>query len=474
MDSCNGILRPYAQEIWKRAKIIMQNQSSTNHRQCAGGRTSSPELRASLNIDQESGGLEATVDRYELLKLVERVGKGAGFTPRMVDLLSYYLRFTRGSDWEEGSRPIVYQSLSKTALDFGVSERQIQKLESALFEAGALTWQDSGNHRRFGQRCPKSGRIIYAYGVDLCPLAGLEDRLVKLLEEKEAYARDWLQAKRQISFYRRQVKALLAEAMELQSADEDQLKTLEEGYQAIAVQIRTHLSLSRLKELLGEHRELFERAKALMEQKQVSSVPEKTEEHAPMSEEKFAHYNDTNQLPSNKFDTGRAAPNRLARGGRGRDRNPNRDQRIEESSIDQRRVGLSQSTSSQVDASRSSEMGPLNLKKVIKASSLRFREYLPLKSRDLNEHHLVDAADRMRVTLQISKGNWSRACQEMGRVGAAICLLLTDQAALRESNPARIPGAYFNAMINRSKSGELNLTPAIYAILKRGEDRMPG
>jgi replication initiation protein RepC len=119
-------------------------------------------------------------------------------------------------------------------------------------------------------------------------------------------------------------------------------------------------------------------------------------------------------------------------------------------------------------------MGPLNLKKVIKASSLRFREYLPLNFRDLNEHHLVDAADRMRVTLQISKGNWSRACQEMGRVGAAICLMLTDQAALRESNPARIPGAYFNAMINRSKSGELNLTPAIYAILKRGEDRVLG
>ena len=114
-------------------------------------------------------------------------------------------------------------------------------------------------------------------------------------------------------------------------------------------------------------------------------------------------------------------------------------------------------------------MGPLNLTKVINASSDRFRDYLPHNSRDLSDHHLVEAADQIRSVLQISKGSWSRACNQMGRVGAAICLMLTDQAAQREKNPARIPGAYFNAMINRSKSGELNLTPAIYALLKRGE-----
>ncbi|MDA7907295.1 plasmid replication protein RepC [Akkermansiaceae bacterium] len=446
----------------------MQQLSTINHRQNAGGRTSSQELRTSLKMDQNGEGLESKVDRYHLLKLVERVGKGAGFTPRMVDLLSYYLRFTRESDWEEGSRPIVYQSLSKTALDFGISERQIQKLEAALFEVGALTWRDSGNHRRYGQRCSKSGKLLYAFGVDLTPLADLEERLVTLLEEKENHARLWMETKRQISFYRRQVKSLVAEAAEVASVSLEQVTILEEGYQAIAVQIRTHLSLPRLEELLLAHRELFQKAKTLLEGSSASPACEKAKEDSPMSEEKFAHYNDTNQLPSNKFDTGRAAPNCLARGRKGRDRNPNRDQRLEESPQAQRRVGGVNSTSAQVQPSRSSEMGPLNLKKIINASSNRFREYLPLNSREVNEHHLVDAADHMRGILQISKGSWSRACREMGRVGAAICLMLTDQATLREFNPARVPGAYFNAMVNRSKSGELNLTPAIYAILKRG------
>ena len=119
-------------------------------------------FKTTRSIQEEEGGLQATVDRYHLLKLVERGGKGANFTPRMVDLLAYYLRFTRECDWEEGARPIVYQSLSKTALDLGVSERQIQKLEKALSETGALTWHDSGNLRRYGQRCSKSGKILYA------------------------------------------------------------------------------------------------------------------------------------------------------------------------------------------------------------------------------------------------------------------------------------------------------------------------
>ncbi|MGC6458458.1 MAG: plasmid replication protein RepC [Akkermansiaceae bacterium] len=439
---------------------------SPKHRN-PGGRVSSTQLRKSLEDDEGGQGLFSTIDRYHLLRLAERAGKGAGFTPRMLDLLAYYLRFTRESDWEEGSQPIVYQSLSRTALDFGVSERQIQKLENVLFEVGALSWKDSGNHRRYGQRCPTSGKILYAFGVDLSPLANLEEHFIKVIEEKEAHAHQWMEAKRQISFYRRQVKALVAEAMEFASISAEQIQEIEQGYQAIAVQIRTHLSLSRLQDLVQSHQQLFQQAKALLE----SLLPkqEKAAEDSPTSEEKFAHNKNTNQLPSNKLDTSRAAPNRLARGRKAEDRIPNPTGRPDESPKNERRVGGFQSDLPQHQTPQPSEMVPLNLAKIINASSDRFRDYLPHNSRDLSDHDLVEAADQMRSVLQISKGSWSRACHQMGRVGAAICLMLTDQAALREKNPACIPGAYFNAMINRSKTGDLNLTPAIYALLKRGE-----
>ena len=101
-----------------------------------GGRIASPKLRLSQEQCEEFDGLDKNANRYDLLLLVKRVGKAAGFSPRMITLLDYYMSFTRDIDWEEGGRPIVYQSLAKTALDMGVSERQIQILENQLFDLG--------------------------------------------------------------------------------------------------------------------------------------------------------------------------------------------------------------------------------------------------------------------------------------------------------------------------------------------------
>lgn len=130
-----------------------------------GGRVGSAALRHSYEVSAEFAGLEADTNRYDLLLLVKRAGRSAGFSSRMIQLLDYYMAFTRDADWEEGARPIVYQSLAKTSLDLGVSERQVQRLEQGLFALGAITWNDAGNHRRYGQRCANSGKILYAFGV---------------------------------------------------------------------------------------------------------------------------------------------------------------------------------------------------------------------------------------------------------------------------------------------------------------------
>ncbi|MCP4933907.1 MAG: hypothetical protein GY927_06790, partial [bacterium] len=65
--------------------------------------------------------------------------------------------------------------------------------------------------------------------------------------------------------------------------------------------------------------------------------------------------------------------------------------------------------------------------------------------------------------------SWSHACVTLGRTGAAICLLLTDQACMRADDPVKNPAGYFNAMINRAKSGDLHLHKSIFGILKREE-----
>lgn len=183
----------------------------------------------------------------------------------MIALLDYYMSFTRDIDWEEGSRPIVYQSLAKTALDMGVSERQIQILEKQLFEVGALTWHDSGNHRRYGQRCEETGQILFAYGAELTPLAYLKAELQDKLHEKQLYDKAWMETKRQISYYRRQIRAILLEA-ESGAGESDEGFTLDEAelidfcgrYEQIAISIRTYMDLIALRELLDKHKHLHE------------------------------------------------------------------------------------------------------------------------------------------------------------------------------------------------------------------------
>lgn len=65
-----------------------------------GGRIASPTYRVAMAMADDFTGLEEGADRYALLLLVKKVGKLAGFSPRMIHLLDYYLAFTRDCDWE--------------------------------------------------------------------------------------------------------------------------------------------------------------------------------------------------------------------------------------------------------------------------------------------------------------------------------------------------------------------------------------
>ena len=219
-----------------------------------GGRINSPQLRGAAQLVSRFQGLPQGITRFDLLMLLKKAGSFAGFTPKMIQLLEYYIVLTRECDWRVHGQPIVFQSLSATALHFGVSERQIQRLEKELFAIGALTWKDSGNHRRYGARF-EDGEIDFAFGVDLTPLAALREVLeVKLLEKKRLDGL-WLQTKRQISWYRGQIKSLIFEAADYPSLDQFRFET-EQNYEGIAVSIRTYMSLSDLQIMLQAHKDL--------------------------------------------------------------------------------------------------------------------------------------------------------------------------------------------------------------------------
>lgn len=407
-----------------------------------GGRSGSAALRYSQSLGERFAGLEEGANRYELLLLLKKTGALAGVTPRALDLLEYYLAYTRDCDWEEGARPLVYQSLTRTALDLGVSERQVQKLEAILFAAGVITWNDSGNHKRFGRRCTETGRIVYAFGVDLSPLAHLRGRLEKLLEDKRRRDEAWLETKRQVSWRRRHIRGLLLEA---EGRGDVAIDDYTRRYNAIAFQIRTHLRLEQLVELLDRHRALQDELLALVEAEAseprqpsipVSTAP-KTPNRSCNNVPQFAHSESTNQGTSSE---------RSSLGDAG-----------------YREEGTR--TAVHTDPATSSGMAHVSLGMAIDAAGPRLRERL---SEQGSWSDLVEAAYQLRPYCGISQASWGEACSVLGRNGAALCLLLTDRGACRSDDPVRAPAAYFSGLVRRARRGELRLHKSVFGLLERG------
>lgn len=85
----------------------------------------------------------------------------------------------------------------------------------------------------------------------------------------------------------------------------------------------------------------------------------------------------------------------------------------------------------------------------------------------MNWSDVVEAADRLRSQLGVSQASCGEGCGLLGPSGAALCLLVTDRAPLREHQPARMPAAYFRGLINRARRGELRLHNSIFGLLER-------
>jgi hypothetical protein len=423
------------------------------------GRVSSPKLRQSLSEAQSFEGLPEGLSRYELLISVKRAGKAAGFTPRMITLLDYYMSYTRECDWEQGSRPVVYQSLSKTAMDLGISERQVQRLEQALFEAGALTWQDSGNHKRYGQRDKKTRKLLYAFGADLSPLYHLQSKLDEILERKKLYDNAWFQTKRDISSHRRAIVSALAE-LEEQGRD---ISAHYKVYQPISKPVRTYMSLHQLRDLLTSHIKLLAHIHADLENTQIESINDSYDSKMSqkMSCSDAANVVKTHtsiQIQFNK--SSNDLTDRLKKikckgfsgvGG------------IQPGSTHRAQKTYSEPTKEQLILKTG--LQHITLRQIISVCPQAITEHLPL-SENIGWSDLVEAAFRLKGQLYISQQAWAQACNLLTRNGAAICVILTQLAAQREYNPVKRPGLYFNAMLTRVYNGELNLRAAIETLAK--------
>lgn len=439
-----------------------------------GGRINSPKFRGAESFIKDFPGLPAGVTRFDLLKLVKQAGPSAGFTPKMIQLLEYYLLFTQECDWKAGNQPIVYQALTKTALQLDISERQVQRLEKDLFTAGALTWQDSGNHRRYGVRSD-DGEIMYAFGVDLTPLAALRETLQAKLAEKRRRDEEWMEIKRQISWYRAQIRSLINEATDYPALDKLRFET-EQNYEGIAVSIRTYMTIADLQTMLQAHKDLREAifkavqteenrfrdaeiyADQLREMERFNSSGIK--ERSSMDDSPDVHIYSTNQNQFNKLKL--SSPEDKAASGGSVVQSPGD---ITAHPVAEG-VGNGKGESEIAD-----EIGKISLKQVVYASSDRFQARLPRGGKACDFTEIADAAHSLLPELGIHKSAWGEACRVLGRSGAAICVMIIDQKSQDPATRVRNPGGYLREMTARAEKGQLNLMGSVFGLLKRGEEK---
>jgi len=414
----------------------MQHTENTEIKRSRGGRTSSPELRKSIEQSQEFEGLAENVKHFELLTLVKKAGKQAGFTSKMIELLEHYMVFTRPIDWLEGNQPIVFKSKFQTAMDLNISDRHLQRLEKDLFKIGALTWNDSGNCKRYGQRDPESGKIIYAYGVDLTPLAYKKAELEAIVQEQKLFKDAWMETKRQVSWHRHQIKSMLVELAELTGEEQG---AFEAQYETIAVRYKTTMPLVEFRTMLSKHQDLYNRVLEALEAHYTSI---KTSKESTKTDSNDLHKQDTKNNQFNKLNTSSSSSNASKE-----DSNE-----ISVSKPQAMEQGDRYDTKDETNIILKTGIQHITLKQMLNVCSDDLKDYLPREARPMNINDFVTAAYDYKSKLFISQASWGRACQAIGREGATLCLILADRGVSREENPVRNPAAYFNSMITRAKA----------------------
>ena len=324
-------------------------------------------------------------------------------------------------------------------------------------------YHDSGNHKRYGQRDPETGKILYAFGVDLSPLAYLKQTLENVVHEQQLYKSAWMETKRQISWHRAQIKSALTEMMDMSGEGQGAFNA---SYHEIATRYDTRMPLEDMRILLAKHQELYN---DVIDALHSLYSPNETSKESCITDSNDPHLKVTNQNQFNKLNTRSSS-----RKGFQESSSQRSEQETEDTGYVENVASAKQPDHvSKEDQHPAIQAGLADItgKQLLNAASPRFKDYIPMRNGPMDMDDIVEAAYALRPELFISQKSWGRACSHLTRYGAAVCILLLDQAVQRDENRVMKPAAYFNAMINRAISGDLHLQKSVMGLLKREEEQ---
>jgi replication initiation protein RepC len=366
------------------------------------------------------------------------------------DLADQLMAFSQPQDWQRGSRPIVWPGNAALCDRLGISERHLRRLLARLIEAGVIVPVDSAQGRRWGRR-DSSGRIVEAYGFDLSPLADRHAEFIMIAEQAEEERKARTALRRRLTIARKAIQQLAETAIEHGLTG----TPAEAGGTPIRPQGGEDQGIpgQDWRAWLAEARRI--EATAAMEGVPIEEIGvvtadlERRRQHGETMLMVLLRVKESGQPDS------QVRPNTTTT-------QPEADSSATCKPDSEKRSNGPGRPLSEVSSNALPDEPP--------AVTPRFvlRVSPPLQQQILNPSptwaDVVDAADRLRHRLGISRAAWIDACQVLGRYQAATAVAII--AAKQES--IRSPGGYLRGMIARAREGDLHLLRSLHGLAEQG------
>ncbi|NSX56887.1 replication initiation protein RepC [Parasulfitobacter algicola] len=111
--------------------------------------------------------------------------------------------------------------------------------------------------------------------------------------------------------------------------------------------------------------------------------------------------------------------------------------------------------------------GDYGLRHIVTLATEDFQIALSAHSDRRLESAVVEAAAARIAPLGINISAWDAACNRMGRIGAAVCVLVLDANRDHPTSPVRNPGGALRGMVKQFNRGKLNIIGSLIGLHRR-------
>ena len=408
-------------------------------------------------------GREGGIDHWSLLSLLETDGvpEHFGLGHRHIDYIRAAFRKLQSSDFADGTwPPVVWITKKKLATKLRVSPRTVSSIEQDLARAGFIYWLDTASRRRDGRRCPRTGRIMWAYGINFAPMAELVDCIEAITTAAEADSIEADGLRHEIATIRCHAVIRLQGAIRSGRASAPDAEPVHAALRSLPTAKRmAGTDLDTLRSLVRDARRLEQAATALSEPIQPEAnqmVPDlASSDDGPSEAGKGSNKNCTLGYPSatrSNSNSNQYIDNNLAA--------PAPDNR--DTATHRDAVARPSPERKDCSGDHSLEATPSNAPPawlILDSLSPRLARYLP-ENRHPTTDEFVNAANWTRSELGISPSAWGQACRALTPVAAALAIVVI--AGRYDAGAIRSPGGYLRAMVDSARQGKLNLGAALW------------